>query len=399
MTDLWQDIQAKLKDLMGGWASYVALGSFLLYVLGYLAVRFHLTILGIGTDLAVLDERYVFTGAKFLVYLFSSLPIIVMLLLLVALPLALIDRLYSYLTKKKSGTSPNYRLAMVTKEWFSKPKRVAILGIAIAVILIQIVMRKCFLFSNVLLADCLPLSDIGLEQLLLDDDDGGRSLYFVGLVAGVAVTGLLWFYARKLASIGASDKFLIGLLAFLVLVQFLFLPVNYGVFIMDKSLPRVSDLGDQVALPENQKAWLVWEGTHGSTYLVMENAAAAATQKEPPAAPKPTTTPSQASSPTAEVTPAPTAIPPSPSVGPTAKPTVESLPSASVTISPSPSTSQPVNASTQNTCAWPDGTPTGIPGPVNIKRRLVTLPHKDLKRTEILGYDRVIKLIFVNRTL
>ncbi|HEX4947971.1 MAG TPA: hypothetical protein VFZ34_14965, partial [Blastocatellia bacterium] len=64
-------LTAQLKEFAGSWAKYSALGSFALYVVGYLALRFHLTVLGVGTDLAVLDERYVFTGARFLIYTVS----------------------------------------------------------------------------------------------------------------------------------------------------------------------------------------------------------------------------------------------------------------------------------------------------------------------------------------
>ena len=74
MADLWQDLGDKIKGLAAAWTAYTALGSFTLYLLGYLTLRFHLTALGISTDLAVLDERYLFAGAKFLVYLVSSKP-------------------------------------------------------------------------------------------------------------------------------------------------------------------------------------------------------------------------------------------------------------------------------------------------------------------------------------
>ena len=57
MADLWDTLGERIKAVGGSWAAYTAVGSFVLYVLGYLALRFHLTALGIGTDLAVLDER------------------------------------------------------------------------------------------------------------------------------------------------------------------------------------------------------------------------------------------------------------------------------------------------------------------------------------------------------
>jgi hypothetical protein len=66
------ELKETVLKLAGNWASVTALGGFAVYFLGYLIVRFHLTVFGIGTDLSVVDERYLFAGAKFLVYLFST---------------------------------------------------------------------------------------------------------------------------------------------------------------------------------------------------------------------------------------------------------------------------------------------------------------------------------------
>jgi hypothetical protein len=268
-----EELKNKLKELAGSWPSVVAMGSFFLYVMGYLSIRFHLTALGLGTDLAVLDERYIFAGAKFIIYLLASLPIIAMPVLVVTGVYFGIRKIYRLATAKARKSEPS---AGVTRQARS-PNSIALLGIVISVILIQVVMRKCFLFSNLLLATELP-SPLGLKQLLLDDDDLYRSLFFSGLVAGTILVGGLLFVAQKRATATSGSKFLIWVLSFLVVLQFLFLPVNYGIFIMDKVVPKVSDLGNQTALKEGQEAWLVWEGTHGVTYLVRSTASPAAGQ-------------------------------------------------------------------------------------------------------------------------
>jgi hypothetical protein len=46
------------------------------------------------------------------------------------------------------------------------------------------------------------------------------------------------------------------------------LPVNYGILIADKTIPKVANLGDQKPLKVGEEAWLVWEGKDGVTYLV-----------------------------------------------------------------------------------------------------------------------------------
>jgi hypothetical protein len=251
LADLLQEATGRLKALLGDWTSYT-LGSFLLYVVGYLTLRFHLTAMGVGTDLAVIDERYLFTGARFLVYLVASVPIIV----LVALPVVLVLWISSRFLSETTRSSLYSRLL--------RPGQLAIFGIVFAVIMIQFVMRQCFLFSNLLLAPGLPSEPAWLVRLLIDDQL--MPLYFSALVAGCAIPLAILLTLRAPRGQGVSP-FLKSLLAFLAAVQILLLPINYGVLIVDKTLPRVTSLGEK-ELAAGAQAWLVWEGQEGATFLV-----------------------------------------------------------------------------------------------------------------------------------
>jgi hypothetical protein len=242
---LLDELVGRLRALASDWTTYTVLGSFLLYVIGYLTLRFHLTALGIGTDLTVLDERYLFTGARFLVYLAASVPNIV----LVALPVVL---LIWVLTKV-------FPFAIVLK-----PRSLVIAGIVFAVMMIQFVMRQCFHFTNLLLTERLPSEPAWMAKLLLDDLL--MPLFFSGLVAACAVPVAILLTVRTAVS-QPWLPFLRGLLAFLAGVQILLLPVNYGVLIVDKSLPRVTAIG-KTPLAAGDEAWLVWEGRDGVTYLL-----------------------------------------------------------------------------------------------------------------------------------
>jgi hypothetical protein len=226
-------------------------GSFALYVLGYLSLRFHLTSLGVGTDMAVLDERYVFTGARFFVYLVSTIPGLVLLALPAVAALYAISRLFPAGFRSRAFA------------WWSDPIRLALTGIIVSVLLIQLVMRQCFFFSNLLLAPQLPQEPAWLAQLLLDD--GLMPLYFSALVAGCALPLALLLTLR--GELSKAATFARSLLAFLVAVQLLLLPVNYGILIVDKALPRVSTIADK-PVAEGEEAWLVWEGKDGVTWLV-----------------------------------------------------------------------------------------------------------------------------------
>ena len=159
LKDLGKDIEKsfleKVKDLAGSWPSYAALGSFILYVAGYLALRFHLTVIGIGTDLAVLDERYLFAGAKFLVYVVSSIPIVVLVgLVLSVVVYAPVKGLLIILPQK--ATTWLQDRCHGWRQWWTKPDRLAWAGIVLSVVLIQMVMRQCFLLNNLLVAKEIP---------------------------------------------------------------------------------------------------------------------------------------------------------------------------------------------------------------------------------------------------
>jgi hypothetical protein len=245
----------KLKELATGWPSYAAFGSFLLYVVGYLTLRFHLTALGVGTDLAVLDDRYLFTGARFVVYLVSLVPIVVLLALIllgvIYVPLRLV---------------PERARAWLCGPWTiqAHPVRLTLAGIVLSVLMIQVVMRQCFFYSHLLLRQSLPADPSWLPPLM--SNDGLMSLFFSGLIAGTMIPAAILFSVYESQDERQSFKLLRGLLAFLILVQALLLPVNYGYLIVDKSLARVTSLGAD-RLRETQQAWLVWEGKDDVTYF------------------------------------------------------------------------------------------------------------------------------------
>jgi hypothetical protein len=253
MTNPIEQLGQQIKTLGGEWAKFSVVGSFLLYVVGYLALRFHLTAMGVATDLAVLDERYLFTGARFLVYTVSSVPNIV----LVALPFAL---LWAVLRR----VLPEARTSAAA-DWLRRPQRLALIGILFSVFMIQVVMRQCFLFNDLLLAQALPPEPAWLVALLLDDRL--MPVYFSLLVAACAVTlALLWPLLAD-GGLAPAMQRARALLGFLAAVQILLLPVNYGVLIADKSLARVVAAGARVLAP-GESAWLVWEGKDGVTFLL-----------------------------------------------------------------------------------------------------------------------------------
>lgn len=251
MEYLLQSLNERIKAIGADWTKYAVVGSFLLYVLGYLALRFHLTALGVSTDLNVLDERYLFAGARFLVYAVTSVPNI----LLLALPLLLAGWVLLRLLSVDTRARALQRLM--------RPRLLLGFGLLFSMASI-VVMRQCFRFSNLLLAQQLPTDPAWLVAIILDDRLIGH--YFAGLIAACALTlAVLW--ALRGRGLPGGARAAQALLAFLAAVQLLMLPINYGVLIADKTLPSLTAVGDKL-LAQDERAWLVWEGKDGVTYLL-----------------------------------------------------------------------------------------------------------------------------------
>ncbi len=257
MANSWSELAGKLASLAGKWTAYTAFGSFLLYLVGYLTLRFQLSTYGVVTDLDAFDEKYLFAGSRFLVYFVASVPN-VLLIMMVALAVA-------YLPYRLVPASAKARLTQWGAAWMAPPERVALLGTALTLAMIQFVLRKCFVFGNLLLAPQLP-EDEWINAILLGNP-ADRSLYFSGLVGGTLLTGgVLLLAVRPGVRTTTLSKMLASLLVFLVAVEFLLLPVNYGILIASQDLPRVSELGD-AKLAAGDQNWLVWEGKAAVTYL------------------------------------------------------------------------------------------------------------------------------------
>ena len=139
-------------------------------------------------------------------------------------------------------------------------------GIVLSVVLIQFLMRQCFVFANLLLAPRLP-EPIWLRSLLLAEEDGPRALYFNGLVAGCAAAAGLCWAARARAPQTPRARSHGGARG----PRRDSVPPAAGQLRRPdhrQGAPAVADLGGVEALREGQEAWLVWEGKDGVTYLV-----------------------------------------------------------------------------------------------------------------------------------
>jgi hypothetical protein len=260
MASLASELTSKIGSLASKWTSYAAFATFLLYLVGYLTLRFQLSTYGVATNLDAFDEKYLFAGCRFVVYLVSALPTVLLLTLLLAAILYLPYRFWPAASKA--------RAEQWVRNWAAHPNRLPLVGILLAVGLIQFVMRNCFVYGSLLLKDKLPENE-WINHILLTSG-GNRSLYFSGLIAGTLLTLAILLGAMHPPALGtALSRTLVGLLIFLVAVEILLLPVNYGTLIASQSLPRVSEMGEE-KLGEGSQAWLVWENKEVLTYFAVQ---------------------------------------------------------------------------------------------------------------------------------
>jgi hypothetical protein len=251
----------RLGSLAGKWTAYSAFATSLLYLFGYLALRFQLSVYGVATSLDVFDERYLFAGCRFLVYLVSEVPNV----LLIAFLLVGIG----YVPYKLIPASRKEWLAGSWAAWTASPARLPLVGTLCGLAFIQLVLKQCFVFGNLLVAKELP--PYGWITGILLTGNANRSLYFTGLVAGTLATSMLLYLACGQKAATPFSNVLVGVLFFLVGVEFLFLPVNYGILIASQQLPRVSEISSDEKRPPGQESWLVWESKDALTFFVQES--------------------------------------------------------------------------------------------------------------------------------
>lgn len=244
----------RLGEVPAKWSLYAALASFAIYLFGYLAIRFQLMALGIGTDLELLDERYLFEGAKSMVYIVSTIPVVVLFALLLAVP--------GWLMLRKFPPARD-RLA----RWWSRPSGPLVAGIVFSMLMVQCVMKQCFLFDNLLLRERLP-GPPWLASILIAPDALPAQLYFALLIAGITVAIGFTLPLRSWSTSTPAHRALGGLLIFLIGVQVLLLPVNYGILISSRDMPRILPGPTSADVAPASAAWLIWEGKSGVTFLV-----------------------------------------------------------------------------------------------------------------------------------
>jgi hypothetical protein len=240
---------AALKDF----STWAAVGTFLVYLFGYLALRFHMTALGLVTELGAFDERYLFAGAHFLVFLAALLPVAAIVVLPAGALGWLVWRRTPRIRQPVRAAAQNAPLLL----WASA---------TLAVVLIQWRMNACLTLNDLPLAEGKP-QPAWLFDLVRRHDTIDLSLFFLQLLFYAALVTAPVIAASRLPLVTVWLKALFAAAAILALISVLLIPVNFGLVVMPYSMERAAAIG-KTPLAAGQKAWLLWEGKEWMTYFV-----------------------------------------------------------------------------------------------------------------------------------
>jgi len=276
------DIFLKIKEyfeknlnwLEKNWATFITIGSFVLYFFGYLTLRFHLCAMNVTSDYQFIDERYLFAGVNFFLYLFLSIPIVVLLIFIIICIVFIFYILNKLLLQMIAKLLPKTTQSYIQTKWKNfvsylvGPLPLLCTSVLLTFLFIQIVMRKVLLIKSISLLKSLPDDGIGGILLhLMMNCQNSSNFYFMSLIIVTGLSMTSWLYLKQVQFTQIKLKILHIFLGILILIQIILLPVTYGILINEKQLPKIAK-NKALPLKTTESAWLIWEGNKYMNFLV-----------------------------------------------------------------------------------------------------------------------------------
>lgn len=244
------EIETRFTNLAGGAALALSVATAMLHGIGYLSLRFRLQALGVEVGQGVIDERFLFEGARCLMQILTTVPLLVLL----GSPLFVLGVLARRSTGKRTKLD---RLALAT--WQASPRSLLVFGSLWAAVVVRFVMHPISRFQNLLLGS-VPHEPRWLSAVLLDSSGMLVPLHFAGLLVLLAPTAFCLL--RLLRTGGRGSCTLVGLLFF---VQALLIPVHFGILGAAAPVPRIAELPNE---PNTSRIWRVFATADTSVFLV-----------------------------------------------------------------------------------------------------------------------------------
>lgn len=249
-----ENIEEKVETPLTGWAANLAMvlgtGTGVLHAIGYVSLRFRLRALGVEMDHGMIDERFLFEGARCLLQLLTTVPLLVLL----ASPVVILGALL----RRVPGIGPVIE-GLLARASGAPPRGLVVVGVAWAVVAVQFVMHHVIHFQNLLL-DPVPCDPPWLRSVMLDGSGWLAAFYFVSLLALLAPTAFTFLRLPKTGWRPAR-----GLLGLLLFVQVLLLPVHFGIVGAAAPLARLAELPGE---PASSRVWQAFATDESAVFLI-----------------------------------------------------------------------------------------------------------------------------------
>ncbi len=244
------EVETRFTQVAAGAALALSVATASLHGIGYISMRLRLLALGVEVEHGALDERFLFEGARCLLQLLITVPLVVLL----GSPLVALVAL----ARRSMGVKAKLdRLAVSI--WHASPRSLLIFGSLWAAVVARFVLHPISRFQNLLL-ETVPHEPRWIRAVLLDTSDTLAPLYFAGLLVVVVPTAFC--FLRLPLNAGRPARVLLGLL---LVVQLLLVPVHFGIVGAAATVPRIAELPGE---PSSSRIWRVFATDDTSVFLV-----------------------------------------------------------------------------------------------------------------------------------
>lgn len=230
------DIVSTIESFGAAWAAVSALALVLVYLFGYLSIRFHHTAIGLTVGLHLFDHRYLFAGGRFLIFLLVHLCRLALVFVLLAAMFDLTAEITPVAGWFERSTS--WLMAI----WPGSITVAAYIATIAALVFVfryaAAPLRLSYLLvrSKSEVEQIVNLPGMSLAVRTLGNNTTAEACHFAILLVGTILSGLVASWLLGPGDLSNTHKLLGAALAVATTTQLVLLPANHGLLIADKTV-------------------------------------------------------------------------------------------------------------------------------------------------------------------
>lgn len=230
------DIVSTVERFGTAWAAVSALALVLVYLFGYLSIRFHHTALGLTVGLHLFDHRYLFAGGRFLIFLLVHLCRLALVLVLLA---AIVD--LAAAATPLAGWFAQWTTWLI-EMW---PGFVTVAAYIVTIAALIFVFRYAaaplrltylLVRSKSEVRRIVNQPGLSLAVRTLRSDPTAEACHFGILLVGTMLSGIAASWLLAPGDLSTVHKLLGAALLVATTAQLVLLPANHGLLIADKTV-------------------------------------------------------------------------------------------------------------------------------------------------------------------